>query len=167
MVMIILKVVYYMNIEFDKDNNRFSARASAIIYNSDKTKVLLFKVEDGRDYFLLPGGRIEFNEDSKSAIKREIKEELDYDIDFKSCSIQENFIKHNDTITTQYCFVYKGIYNGVINDDKIECCDHDNQSFYWINIDEINNYKILPMSLMEDICNDTTYIKHYVESINL
>ena len=63
-----------MNIEFEKDNNKFSARTSAIIYNSDKTKVLLFKVEDGRDYFLLPGGRVEFNEDSKTAINREIKE---------------------------------------------------------------------------------------------
>ena len=156
-----------MNIEFEKNNNKFSARSSAIIYNSDKTKVLLFKVEDGRDYFLLPGGRIEFNEDSKSAIKREIKEELDYDIDFKFCSIQENFLNHNGILTTQYCFVYKGIYNGIINNDKIECIDHDNQSFYWIDIDEVSNYKILPKSLIEDIYNDTTDIKHYAESIDL
>ena len=48
-----------MNIDFKKNNYEFNARVSAIIYNKDKTKVLLFKVEDGRDYFLLPGGRIE------------------------------------------------------------------------------------------------------------
>ena len=155
-----------MNIEFEKDNNRFSARSSAIIYNSDKTKVLLFKVEDGRDYFLLPGGRIEFNEDSKSAIKREIKEELNYDIDFELCSIQENFIKQNNIITTQYCFVYKGIYDGVIENDKIECMDHDNQSFYWINIDEINNYKLLPKSLISDILRYDNVLEHYVEKVD-
>lgn len=155
-----------MNIEFEKDNNRFSARTSAIIYNSDKTKVLLFKVEDGRDYFLLPGGRIEFNEDSKTAITREIKEELDYDIDFNLCSIQENFIKHNNMITTQYCFVYKGIYNGVIENNKIECMDHDNQSFYWINIDEINNYKLLPKSLISDILRYDNVLEHYVEKVD-
>ena len=156
-----------MNIEFEKDNNRFSARTSAIIYNSDKTKVLLFKVEDGRDYFLLPGGRIEFNEDSKSAVKREIKEELDYDIDFDLCSIQENFLKQNNMITTQYCFVYKGIYDGKIKNNIIKCIDNDNQSFYWININEINNFKILPRSLYDDIKKNEKYIKHYVEIIEL
>lgn len=156
-----------MNIEFEKDNNRFSARTSAIIYNSDKTKVLLFKVEDGRDYFLLPGGRIEFNEDSKSAVKREIKEELDYDIDFDLCSIQEIFLKQNNMITTQYCFVYKGIYDGKIKNNIIKCIDNDNQSFYWISINEINNFKILPRTLYDDIKKNENYIKHYVETIEL
>ena len=156
-----------MNIEFEKDNNRVSARTSAIIYNSDKTKVLLFKVEDGRDYFLLPGGRIEFNEDSKSAIKREIKEELNYDIDFELCSIQENFLNHNNMMTTQYCFVYKGTYNGVISNDKIECLDHNNQTFYWININEISNYKILPKSLISDIIRHDNVLDHYVEKIDI
>lgn len=40
-----------MEIDFIKDSYRFTTRASAIIFNKDKTKVLLFKVEDGRDYF--------------------------------------------------------------------------------------------------------------------
>ena len=53
-----------MNIDFLKDNNRFNARVSAIIYNSEKNKVLLFKVDDGRNFYLLPGGRIEYYEDS-------------------------------------------------------------------------------------------------------
>ena len=65
-----------MNIDFEKDNYRFNARASAIILNKEKNKILLFKVEDGRDYFLLPGGRIELYEDSLTAIKREVMEEL-------------------------------------------------------------------------------------------
>lgn len=45
--------------------------------------------------------------------------------------------------------------------------DYDNQSFYWVNIDEIKNYKILPASLYDDICSDINYIKHYVEAIEL
>ncbi len=50
-----------MDLEVKVDNNSFHARASAIIYNKDKTKVLLFKVNDGRDFYLLSGGRIKFN----------------------------------------------------------------------------------------------------------
>lgn len=84
-----------MDLDFSNENNRFNARVAAIIYNKDKTKVLLFKVDDGRDFYMLPGGRIEFNEDSNQAIKREIKEELGWDLDYKLCSIQENFINVN------------------------------------------------------------------------
>lgn len=68
-----------MNLDFEIDNTRFNSRASVVIYNKDKTKVLLFKIID-RDYFMFPGGRIEFFEDSKSAIKREVKEEPGFDL---------------------------------------------------------------------------------------
>ena len=42
-----------MNIDFQKDNYRFNARSLAIILNACKSKILLFKVENGRNYFLL------------------------------------------------------------------------------------------------------------------
>lgn len=81
-----------MNLDYEINNNRFNARVSAIIYNYDKTKILLFKMKD-RDFYRLPGGRIELNEDSLSAIKREIIEELGFQLDFQLCAIQENFLK--------------------------------------------------------------------------
>lgn len=150
-----------MNIDFEKDNNRFNARSSAIILNKDKSKVLLFRVEDGRDYFLLPGGRIEFNEDSLTAIKREIKEELNYDMDFKLCSIQENFVTKNDMRITQYCFCYKGIYEGEINEDRFVCRDNENQYFYWVDIDNISDYKVFPESTYKLISSDV--LEHIIE----
>ena len=48
-----------MNIDFTKNNYKFNARVSAIIFNESKDKILLFKINDGRDYFMLHGGRIE------------------------------------------------------------------------------------------------------------
>lgn len=135
-----------MNIEFEKDEYIFNARASAIILNNEKNKILLFKVEDGRDYFLLPGGRIELYEDSLSAIKREVMEELGYSIEFKLYSIQENFVLRDNKKIMQYCFCYKGIYNGIIDCNKIMCKDNENQFFYWVDIDELSNYKIYPKS---------------------
>ena len=50
-----------MNIDFENGNYSFNARVSSIILNKDKSKILLFEVEDGRDYFLLPGGSNELN----------------------------------------------------------------------------------------------------------
>ena len=54
-----------MNIDFVNEKYRFNARSSAIIYNTDKTKVLLFNVGDDRDFYMLPGGRIMHFENSK------------------------------------------------------------------------------------------------------
>lgn len=150
-----------MNIEFKKDNYRFNARASAIIFNKDKSKVLLFKVEDGRDYFLLPGGRIQFCEDSLTAIKREVMEELGYTIDFSFCSIQENFVEKDNKKITQYCFCYKGIYNDTIDSNKFICKDNANQYFFWIDIDKLANYKIYPESTYELIRSDN--LEHTIE----
>ena len=152
-----------MDLNFSNENNRFNARVAAIIYNKDKTKVLLFKVDDGRDFYMLPGGRIEFNEDSNQAIKREIKEELGWDLDYKLCSIQENFINVNGVNIMQYCFCYKAIYDGVITDKVFNCLDSDGQVFEWVNIDEIYDYKILPLSNKELIINQTINIKHIID----
>lgn len=153
-----------MNIDFEKDNYRFNARASAIILNEDKSKILLFKVEDGRDYFLLPGGRIEFYEDSLTAIKREIREEIGYDIDFKLCAIQENFVRKDNRKITQYSFCYKGIYKGIINSDRFVCKDNDNQYFYWIDIDKLKSYKVYPESTINLINSDK--LEHNIEKMN-
>ena len=150
-----------MNIDFTNNNYKFNARASAIILNDKKDKILLFKVEDGRDYFLLPGGRIELYEDSLTAIKREIKEELNYDINFTLCSIQENFVIKEDIKITQYNFCYKGIYNGTINSNKFVCKDNSNQYFYWIDIKKLNDYKIYPKSTTKIIYSEK--LEHIIE----
>ena len=99
-----------MDIDFRFENNRLNARVSVIIYNKDKSKVLLFKINDGRSFYMLPGGRIHYNEDSKSAIAREVREELNFDLDYNLCSVQENFLDKNGNHIMQYCFCYKAIY---------------------------------------------------------
>lgn len=155
-----------MNIDFWKDNNRFNARVSAIIYNSEKNKILLFKVDDGRNFYLLPGGRIEFYEDSKTAIKREIMEELGWNLEFDLCFIQENFLEYHNIKITQYCFCYKAIYKGKIDQEKITCRDNTNQTFCWVDISKINDYLIKPESCYDLILNTDNYIKHIIEYDN-
>ncbi len=150
-----------MNIDFIKDDNRVSARACAIIYNKDKSKVLLFKVNDGREYYLLPGGRIQLYEDSLTAIKREIDEELGYDIEFSIASIQENFVVKDNIKLTQYNFCYKGVYDKDIVETEFVCKDNSNQYFYWVDIDKLDDYKIYPESTYDIIRSDE--FKHIIE----
>lgn len=152
-----------MNLDYRIDNYRFNARVSAIIYNIDKTKVLLFTINDGRDYYMLPGGRIEMYEDSLSAIKREIKEETGFILDFDLCSIQENFVTRNNVNITQYCFCYKALYSEDIKKLQFICKDNDNQHFKWFDINKIENIKIYPNSTKKLITQDDNHIKHIIE----
>ena len=150
-----------MNLDFEIDNIRFNARVSAIIYNKDKTKVLLFKIID-RDYFMLPGGRIEIYEDSLNAVKREVKEETGSNLEFELCSIQENFTEKDDKKIMQYCFCYKSIYNQDITQESFICNDNKGQIFYWVNINDLQNYKLLPNSAYE-LIKTSKNIKHIIE----
>lgn len=151
-----------MDIDIKNDNKRFNARASAIIYNKDKTKILLFKIKD-RDFYMLPGGRINYFEDSESAIKREIKEELGLDLNFDFCSVQEVFLNRNDKQIMQYCFCYKSVFKGEAKDDKINSLDEKNQYFYWIDINKLNEYNIFPKSNLELVDKD---IAHLIDKEN-
>lgn len=155
-----------MNIDFEKSNNRFQSRASAIIYNENKDKILLFKVDDGRDYYMLPGGRIEFNEDSIHAIKREIYEELGLDLEFELCSIQENFVKKDDNNITQYCFCFKSTYRGKVANDPIPCKDNNGQFFYWVDINDLDKIKIVPTSTYDLVKAESNTVIHIIEKSN-
>lgn len=60
-------------LKFDNGNNRFNCRSVAVIIHDGF--VLLHKsVAD--DFWVLPGGRVEFFENSDATIKRELFEEL-------------------------------------------------------------------------------------------
>ena len=149
-----------MNLDYTFDNYRFNIRVSAIIYNKDKTKILIFNME-GNDYYMLPGGRIEMFEDSLSAIKREIKEETNFDLNYNLIQIQENFVTKGNQKIMQYCFCYEAIFNGNIV-EKFKCLDNDSQTFYWINLSDIDNYNIVPKSTY-NIINKSDILFHIIE----
>ena len=151
-----------MDIDFKFDNNRMNSRVSVIIYNKDKSKVLLFKVNDGRTFYMLPGGRIHYNEDSKSAIEREISEEIGFDLKYELCSIQENFLDKEGEHIMQYCFCYKAIYDGDIEKEFV-CKENNNEVFVWIDIDKLGDYKILPISSYELIRKNDVGFSHIIE----
>ncbi len=151
-----------MNLDYEVNNNRFNARVSAIIYNKNKTKILLFKMTD-RDFYMLPGGRIELNEDSLTAIKREVMEELGFDLNFQLCSIQENFLEQENKKIMQYCFCYKAIYNNNVANEKFICKDNDSQVFEWIDLKKLSELSIKPESTLNLVLENSSDIKHIIE----
>ena len=150
------------DILFNKENFNFAYRVSAVIFNKEKTKILLFYGND-MDYYMLPGGKVRQMERSQDAIKREILEELGFDnLDFELLGISEEIIKEKEQNIHQITLTYKCIYNGEISQAPFKSKETDWINFKWVNIEDIENYNIHPASVGNFIKEDKG-IKHIVE----
>ena len=153
-----------MNIDFIREKFRFHARTSAVIYNKDLTKVLLFNVE-GRQIHLLPGGRIEELEESIDTIKREIKEEIGWDnITYSFLALSEEFVEDKGYQNHQLNIIYKGIYNGEIKETKFKGLEGGWINFEWVDIQDIKNYKIFPNGI-DDLISGTNQSNHLISNL--
>lgn len=153
------------DIKYNKDNFFFIYRVSALIFNKDKTKILLFYGDD-MDYYMLPGGKVHQLEKSKDAIKREIFEELGFkDLEFNLVGISEEIVKDEENDIQQLTLTYKAIYKDEIYEETFKSIESDWINFKWVDIKELNNYKIHPSNVKNMIKNSDT-INHLVEIVN-
>ena len=153
------------DIKYSEDNFFFIYRVSALIFNKDKTKILLFYGDD-MDYYMLPGGKVHQLEKSKDAIKREIFEELGFkDLEFNLVGISEEIVKEGENDIQQLTLTYKAIYKDEIYKETFKSIESDWINFKWVDIKELNNYKIHPSNVKNMIKNSDT-INHLVEILN-
>ena len=144
------------------DKEKFNVRTAAIIkYNN---YYLISKRED-KDYYSLVGGRILFNEDSKEAIIREIKEELNWDIDSKDVKlirIIENFYTYLDGARFhEYLFVYLiDVHNPDWMIQDFINLENPRMHMKWYNKENCLKLNIKP-SILKDVLNDDAF-KHLI-----
>lgn len=142
-----------MDIIYQKKDYQFILRTSIVIFNKDLNKVLLFTMKD-KNFYMLIGGKIKELETSIEAIKREIKEEIDININnIELVCLSEEFVNANGFNNHQINIIYKGIYNGKIKDNKFIGLEGDWCSYEWLDIDKINNYEIYPHIVKEIVEN--------------
>ena len=153
------------DIKYNGDNFSFAYRVSALIFNQDKTKILLF-YGNNMDYYMLPGGKVHELEKSEDAIKREIMEELGYkDLEFNLCGISEEIVKNKENDIHQITLTYKSIYEDEISKEPFKSIESDWINFKWVDIDQLANYKIHPSNIKEMVKNNDS-INHLVEVVN-
>lgn len=152
-----------MNLDFIKDNFRLNVRTSALIFNKELSKILLFNVK-GREVYLLPGGRINQLEESSVSIKREIKEELGWDdISFSFLGLSEEFITDKGYNNHQINIIYKGVYKGEIKETKFKGLEGDWINFEWVDINNINQYKLFPEGIKDYLNGNNS--NHFVTNL--
>ena len=120
------------------------------------------KKDINKDKWIGVGGHFEENESPEECLLREVKEETGFNLEFELCSIQENFLEKDNKKIMQYCFCYKSIYNKDINQESFICKDNKGQIFYWVNINDLQNYKLLPNSTYK-LIKDSENIRHIIE----
>lgn len=148
-----------------KDNEKFNFRVAALIFNESGSKVLIHR-KDNQDFWVLPGGRVEMGEDSKKALVREIKEELNINIDVAIKYIFENFFKLADEVYHELCFYYKTNINiekhNLNFDDEFIGAEGDEYLYKWIDIKDIDNIDFRPQFLKDKLTNINDNLEHVI-----
>lgn len=152
--------ILYKNNEFT-----YAYRVGAIIYNKEKNKVILFYGND-MDYFMIPGGKVKELETSEQAIIREVKEEIGYDnLNFDFAGVSEEIVEKGKVKIQQLTLIYKCVYEGIIENEIFKGIESDWINFEWVQINDIDNYKMHPSNIQNMIKNSNT-INHLVEIVN-
>lgn len=132
----------------NETNVEFLLRTSAIIYDSSKTKILLFHSLK-RKVYMLPGGKVEQLEQTKDAIEREIYEELGWKLEFEFVGISEEFLLDMNEKTQIFNVVYKSIYNEEISENTFYGKEGNWATFNWIDLNELDNIPVHPKEIKE------------------
>lgn len=154
------------DIKYENNKFKFAYRVSAIIYNFDKTKILLFTGNDS-DYYMLPGGKVKELEESIEAIKREILEETGFEnLNFELTGISEEIIKNDKDNIQQITFTYETIYNEKIDNEEFKSIESDWINFKWVKKEDLGKYNIHPNCVVNMLDRENIKkITHIVEKI--
>ena len=139
-----------MVITIEEDSKRFNACVRTLIFNENMTKILMQR-QGKHDFYMFPGGRLDFNEDIQTAIKRELIEELGITSQLTLKYFLEAFLTFpNKTRYHELGFYFitkiSETKTGYLDNKEYDSLDeiHDGKSkFKWIKLNEIDNYKFL------------------------
>lgn len=144
-------------ISFLENNKKFNFRVGAIIISQDKKRVLLHTIK-GYDFYLLPGGRVEWMEDSVKAIRRELKEEIGLEnITLRLRFNLENFFTFMDIqyheVSNNFVVELDDKHKFLEEYDEFLGVEGEKYIYKWFNFDEIDSINIKPKVLKDVIKN--------------
>ena len=144
------------------DDVKFNFRVGVIIQNNDR---VLLEKGNNIDFSVIPGGRVQTLETVKQAVIREIKKQIEI---IGYVATIENFFEMNCTKYHELYYVFRinldddniiTKQNNFINKDSGESI------YTWIDINKLDEVKILPIEL-KDIIRSNKFNLIVVNEIN-
>ena len=152
------------DIKIKTDKKCFKFRVAGIV--ESEGKILTTKMRNN-NFYCFPGGHVEFLEDTLSAVKRELKEELFFSFKVKKLLyIHENMFKKDDKNFHELCFYFKVVPTEKVKKEDLIWEEIDNgeklfHNYKWIDLKEINNYDIRPKRVVEKYLINKNKFSHF------
>lgn len=131
-------------------------RASVLIKNKGKV-LLIHRIKNNFEYFVLPGGSVEEGENEEEAAIREAKEETGLDVIIEKKLWQF----HNDVDNRKHCYFLVTKYSGQLElgSPEIERVTELNKYFLeWHDLQEFSDIKFFPEEIKVKILE--TFLKN-------
>ncbi len=140
-------------ISFEKHGNRFNHRVAGACLHKNH---ILLQTTETADFHILPGGRVEMGEDSETALKREMREELGCEMSIERLIwIVENFFGLSGESCHEVLFIYEMTPgNQTILDPKWKRTTTDagiEIHFAWHPLEALRHINIKPSFLRESL----------------
>lgn len=156
------------DIEFKTESQKFKYRVNGLVINNGKLLTLLM---NNKASYCLPGGHVELGEDSRSAMIREMQEEIDTSVIIdKELAIVENFYTDKNNYRTHeinhYYIVTPSSWDKIpstdytkVENDKGEIKGHN---FVWLDLNKINEYDLRPNYMKDKLYRNNYLFEHLI-----
>lgn len=158
-----------MDLEINDGNSKLKVRANGVIVHDNK--VLMCKIKTN-EFWCCPGGHIHLNEDSKHAVLREIKEEVELDFDDAELimMMESFFVSKKGKHFHELGFYY--LMQGDIPENKLQDWEVDENDegkivhliFKWFDIQNLDDIDIRPGNLKQILKDKDYNLKHVIRN---
>jgi 8-oxo-dGTP pyrophosphatase MutT (NUDIX family) len=146
-----------MDIDLKNESGEFKYRVVGILFD-ENGRVLIQKVADN-PFYCLPGGRVELGESSIEAVKRELEEELGFDVVVeKPLFFLENFFKRTTGKEVHEIGIFFRVTSTVAPKEDWEIVENDKGElkklrYKWVTMKELEDEDVRPAFLKEKLLN--------------
>ncbi len=155
-----------IDVEIKNEQGKFNFRVCGIIKRGDK--FLIQKIE-GNNFYCLPGGHVELGEDTLSAVRREMKEEVSITTKNENLfAIVENFFEDK----TAKIFHELGFYYIVEAEEELPLTDYSvdendkgtmkHLEFKWVTKEELQNEDFRPLAIKDLLLSSPSTPQHII-----
>ncbi|MBP2621671.1 NUDIX domain-containing protein [Streptococcus panodentis] len=129
-------------------------RAGVILYNPQSRQILLIhRWKNNREYFVIPGGRIESGESALEAAQREIQEELNWTLSSKQLQPAFSFDNQGETEQYFYTVLTRNDSPRIHGEEAQRSHAHNIYQPEWVDLQDLARQALQPQALKQQLLN--------------